>query len=138
MKYNIEKINEISKLLAEVIEEAAMETGNARIGDVEMVLRENLQAIGQSALKQFLENADKELEKEIECACGGKLKYQRRRAATIWSVFGKVVYKRAYYAGCACQNGCAPVVVRSWDRAGQGDGRLGAPNRFERDQGGVR
>jgi len=109
MKYNIEKINEIGKLLAEVIEEAAKQTESARIGDVEMVLRENLQAIGQSALKQFLENANRELEREIECACGGKLKYQRRRAATIWSVFGKVVYKRAYYAGCVCQNGYAPV-----------------------------
>lgn len=60
-------------------------------------------------MKQFLENADGELEAEIECACGGKLKYQRRRTATIWSVFGKVVYKRAYYSGCACQKGCAPV-----------------------------
>jgi hypothetical protein len=109
MKYNIEKINEIGKQLAEVIEEAAKQTESARIGDVEMVLRENLQAIGQSALKQFLENANRELEREIECACGGKLKYQRRRTATIWSVFGKVIYKRAYYAGCACQNGYAPV-----------------------------
>jgi hypothetical protein len=24
-------------------------------------------------------------------------------------VFGKVVYNRAYYAGCTCQNGCVPV-----------------------------
>ncbi len=111
MEYNIEKINQIGKKLAEVIEEAVQQTEaeSVRIGDIEMALRENLLAIGQSALKQFLENADGELEAEIECACGGKLKYQRRRAATIWRVFGKVVYKRAYYAGCTCQNGCAPA-----------------------------
>ena len=111
MKYNIEKINQMGKLLAEVIEEAACptEAEGVLIGNIEMVLRENLLAIGQSALKQFLENADGELEREIECACGGKLKYQRRRATTIWSVFGKVVYKRAYYAGCSCQKGRAPV-----------------------------
>ena len=111
MKYNIEKIHQIGKLLAEVIEEAVEQTDaeSLRIGNIEMTLRENLLAIGQSALKQFLENADGKLEAEIECACGGKLKYQRRRAATIWSVFGKVVYKRAYYAGCTCQNGYAPV-----------------------------
>ena len=111
MKYNIEKIHQIGKLLAEVIEEAMEQTDaeSLRIGNIEMTLRENLLAIGQSALKQFLENADGKLEAEIECACGGKLKYQRRRAATIWSVFGKVVYKRAYYAGCTCQNGYAPV-----------------------------
>jgi hypothetical protein len=114
MEYNIEKINQIGKQLAEVIEEAVGQTEveSIRIGNVEMALRETLQALGGSALKQYLENADGEQEAEIECACGGKLKYQRRRAATIWSVFGKVTYKRAYYAGCACQNGCAPVDCR--------------------------
>jgi hypothetical protein len=53
-----------------------------------------------------------EAEAEIECTCGGKLKYQRRRKATIWSVFDKVTYKRAYYAGCTCGKGCAPVDQR--------------------------
>ncbi len=100
MEYNIEKINQIGKMLAEVIEEAVRQTESEsiHIGNIEMALRENLRVMGQSALKQFLENVDGKQEAEIECACGGKLKYQRRRAATIWSVFGKVVYKRAYYA----------------------------------------
>jgi len=111
MKYNIEKINEISKVLAEVVEEAIKTESQAEvlIGDVEMAMRESLREIGCSALKCFLENADGEVEAEIECACGGKLKYQRRREATLWSVFDKVVYKRAYYADCACGKGCAPV-----------------------------
>jgi hypothetical protein len=111
MKHNIEKINEISQLLAEVVEEAIKTEDQAEvlIGDVEMVLRESLREIGRSALQCFLENADGEMTAEIECACGGKLKYQRRREATLWSVFDKVVYKRGYYAGCACGQGCAPV-----------------------------
>jgi len=111
MKYNIEKINEIGKMLAEVIEDGIQTEGQAEvlIGDVEMALRESLREIGRSALKCFLENADGELEAEMECACGGRLKYQRRREATIWSVFDKVVYQRAYYAGCACGKGHAPV-----------------------------
>ena len=111
MKYNIEKINQISEMLAEVVEEALKTEGGekALIGDVEMAMREGLREIGGNALKCFLENVDGEVEGEVECVCGGKLKYQRRRAATIWSVFGKVVYKRAYYAGCACGKGCAPV-----------------------------
>ncbi len=111
MEYNIEKINEIGKMLAEVMGEAMRQTAEeqVRIGDVEMGLREILKAVGQSGLKQYLEKADGELEAEIECTCGGKLQYQRRRAATLWSVFGKVVYKRAYYAGCDCQKGHAPV-----------------------------
>lgn len=61
-----------------------------------MALRESLREIGEKALASFLENADEEWEgvSEIECTCGGKLKYQRLRAATLWSVFGKVKYKR--------------------------------------------
>jgi len=111
MKYNIEKINEIGKLLAEVVEDAIQTEGQAQvlIGDVEMVLRESLREIGRSALRYFLEKADGEREAEMECACGGKLKYQRRREATLWSVFDKVVYQRAYYAGCACGKGYAPL-----------------------------
>ncbi|RPI70189.1 MAG: ISKra4 family transposase [Geobacteraceae bacterium] len=114
MKYNIEKINEIGKLLAEVVEDAIKGEGQAEvlIGEVEMVLRESLREVGRSALKSILENGAGEVETEIECACGGKLKYQRRRAATIWSVFGKVVYRRVYYAGCACGQGQAPVDSR--------------------------
>ena len=111
MKYNIEKINEIGKMLAEVVEEAIKTEGQADvlIGDIELALRESLREIGGSALKSFMENADGEVAAEMECECGGKLKYQRRRAARIWSVFGKVVYQRAYYAGCACGKGQAPV-----------------------------
>ena len=111
MKYNIEKINQISQLLAEVVEEAIQAEGQeeALIGDVEMVMREGLRVIGQQALQGFLEAADREAEAEMKCDCGGKMKYQRRREATIWTVFGKVVYRRAYYAGCSCEKGCAPV-----------------------------
>jgi hypothetical protein len=114
MKYNIEKINEIGEMLAEVIEDAIQGEGQAEVllGDVELALRESLREIGRGALKCFLENADGEVEPEIECACGGKLRYQRRREATLWSVFAKVVYQRAYYAGCVCGKGCAPVDQR--------------------------
>jgi len=111
MKYNIEKINLIGKMLAEVVEEAMMDEGQERvlIGDVEMTIRESLREIGQSALKCILENTEEEVEAKIECICGGQLQYQRRRVATIWSVFGKVTYKRVYYAGCECGMGYAMI-----------------------------
>ena len=114
MKYNIEKINLIAAKVAEVVKEALAEEEQERIliGDVEMAMRAGLREIGQQALQCFLENADGEAEAEIECACGGQLKYQRQRKATIWSVFGKVRYSRVYYAGCACGAGSAPVDQR--------------------------
>jgi hypothetical protein len=111
MKYNIEKINGIAERLAEIVEEAIEEAGRTeiQISEVEMALRESLREIGCEALRCFLENAGKEIEGEIECGCGGKMEYQRQREATIWSVFGKVKYARAYYAGCRCGHGKAPV-----------------------------
>ena len=114
MKYNIEKINLIAQKVAEVVKEGLAEEcqGEVLIGDVEMVMREGLRGKGQQALEYFLENADGEAEAEMECSCGGKLAYQRQRKATIWSVFGKVTYRRAYYAGCTCGKGCAPVDQR--------------------------
>jgi hypothetical protein len=114
MKYNIEKINQIGKMLAEVVEEAIQVEGREGIlvGDVEMAIRESLLKVGGQALKCLLETADGKVEREMACKCGGKLKYQRRREATIWSVFDKVVYRRAYYAGCACGKGYAPVDQR--------------------------
>jgi hypothetical protein len=47
IKYNIEKINKIGKLLAEVVEEAAKQTEaeSVRISKIEMALRENLLTI---------------------------------------------------------------------------------------------
>jgi hypothetical protein len=47
------------------------------------------------------------------------LQYQRLRAATVLSVFGRVTYERAYYAGCACGQGYAPVDDRYGLHAGQ-------------------
>ena len=114
MKYNIEKINQIGKQLAEIVAEALAE-GNkdgVRIADIEIGIRDSLREIGQIALQCYLENADRERAVAIECACGGKLADQRRRTATIWSVFGKVSYKRAYYAGCDCGKGCAVIDQR--------------------------
>ncbi len=95
MKYNIEKINKIGKLLAEIVEEALAgeRQEDVRIAEVEMEVRESLREVGRSAMKCYLENADREVEAKIECKCGGKLEYQRRRTATIWLVFGKMSYK---------------------------------------------
>jgi hypothetical protein len=69
MKYNIEKINEIGKLLAEIVEEALAgeKREDIRIADIEMEVRGSLRAAGQSAMKCYLEKADWEVETEIEC-----------------------------------------------------------------------
>jgi hypothetical protein len=114
MKYSIEKINEIGKLLAEIVEEALAgeKREDIRFAYIEMEVRESLREIGQRTLRCYLEKADQETEVKIECECGGELEYSRRRTATIWSVFRKVSYERAYYAGCVCGKGCALIDER--------------------------
>jgi hypothetical protein len=73
---------------------------------------------------QWLSSAQHTPEAEQACACGGKLHYQRLRPATVLSVFGRVTYTRAYYAGCVCGAGAAPVDDLYGLHPGQGSAGL--------------
>ncbi len=75
---------------------------------VETQLRDLLRAIGAEALSRYLSTVPEVPPPQLPCACGGKLTYQREREAVVISVFGRVRYRRAYYAGCACGQGQAP------------------------------
>ncbi len=78
---------------------------------VETALREVLRQVGAAAVGQLLSSSAGTPEAKWPCPCGGRVTYARRRTATILSVFGKVTYARAYYAGCTCQHGLAPVDI---------------------------
>jgi len=70
-----------------------------KIGAVEMALRESLREIGEKSVGAFfwkMRIRNGKASPRLSATCGGKLKYQRKRPATIWSVFGKVKYERAY------------------------------------------
>jgi hypothetical protein len=79
------------------------------IAQVETDMRKALRQIGLQALGMFLNSMQSTPASEIACECGGTLHYQRMREAMVISVFGKTVYERAYYAGCACKKGKAPL-----------------------------
>jgi len=80
---------------------------SVRLPEVEIQLRDSLRQIGAQALGKFLQSGLGTPAAEIECECGGWLQYQRRRPAVVLSVFGRVDYQRAYYAGCQCGQGKA-------------------------------
>ncbi len=114
MDYNTEVINSAAIQLADmfkaqVIRQQRDGQGTISIAQIETHLREALRQIGLQALGQFLSAMQTTPEMEIACACGGRLHYQRMREAQIISVFGKTRYKRAYYAGCRCRKGKAPL-----------------------------
>jgi hypothetical protein len=110
MKYNTETLNRAAEQLAEMFKVAISEgTKSATIADIEKGMREALRQIGIQALGQLLSSLQTTPESEIDCECGGTLKYQRMRTATVISVFGRVTYERAYYAGCKCGKGKSPL-----------------------------
>ena len=114
MNYNIEMIHGLAQQLAEIFTVAVKEqqkasAGTPLIAEIENSMREVLRQIGMQALGLFLSSMQTTPESEIDCPCGGKLHYQRMRTAQVISVFSGVRYERAYYAGCACKRGKAPL-----------------------------
>ena len=113
MKYNTETINRAAEQLAEMFKMAIMEENQrSTIAEIEKGMREALRQIGIQALGQLLSILQTTPESQIACECGGELEYQRMRTATVISVFGRVRYERAYYAGCECGKGKAPLDER--------------------------
>jgi hypothetical protein len=114
MNYNTEVMNSVAQQIVELIKEAVVEQqksgqGTPLIAQIEAGLRETLRQIGLQALGMFLSSMQTTPSSEMACECGGTLHYQRMREAMVISVFGKTVYKRAYYAGCICKQGQAPL-----------------------------
>ncbi len=114
MNYNTEMIQGIATQVAENLKTAvlsAKSAGGKQVGiaEIETTMRAMLRQIGQQALGQLLSSLQSTPAREIACPCGGTLHYQRMRPATVISVFDRVQYERAYYAGCSCQHGKAPL-----------------------------
>jgi hypothetical protein len=114
MNYNMETINNLAKHFAEIFRNAVMEqqkagAGTPQMAEIEKGMREALRQLGQQALGLLLSSMQVTPESEIDCPCGGKLAYQRVRTAQVISVFSRVSYERAYYAGCQCGQGKAPL-----------------------------
>ncbi len=114
MNYNTEAINHMAQQLAEMFKTAVMaqQGSDGRtppIAQIEAEMREALRQVGNQALGLFLSSMQTTPEKEIACTCGGTLHYQRMREAMVISVFGKTLMCVAYYAGCHCKQGKAPL-----------------------------
>jgi hypothetical protein len=123
MNYNTEDIQQIAQEVAKLVQESLRQKRTASQGpetmaEFELAFREALRQIGAEGLGIFLSELQTTPESEIACACGGRLHYQRMRPAVMTTVFGKVEYCRAYYAGCSCGQGLAPLDKRYGLEAG--------------------
>jgi len=79
----------------------------ANIGDVEELMRQELQAIGRRSMEMALTASDIR-QPSVTCECGEEATYLFRRQAQIITVFGKVTYRRSYHS-CSCKKGIAPL-----------------------------
>jgi hypothetical protein len=61
---------------------------------IETALRDVLRPVGAEALGQWLSAAQHTPEAARPCVCGGTLRYQRSRPATVLRVLGRVTYER--------------------------------------------
>ncbi len=113
MDYSTELVNHLAQQVAAELRQSLARTdpggGAPDLARLETGLRELMRQVGAQALGLYLSQAHGTPVSEMDCACGGRLKYQRRRTATVISVFGKVKYRRAYYADCVCGRGRAPL-----------------------------
>lgn len=114
MNYSTERVSALAQQLTETFKTAVAEHRHEAgavptMAEVETEMRQLLRQVGGAALSLYLSTALGTPQSEIACPCGGTLHYQRRRAAKLTSVFGKISYTRAYYAGCTCGHGRAPV-----------------------------
>jgi hypothetical protein len=117
--------HQVVTVVKQSLSEIAEPQVRTNVAWIETALRDVLRQIGAEALSQWLSGAQPTPEAERPCACGGTLRYQRFRSATIMSVFGRVSYARAYYAGCTCGQGCAPLDEQYGLRPGQVSAGLG-------------
>ena len=104
MEYAPEAIAQLAQQVTQVFKTAleqrlAASPTAVTIADVEKGMRELLRQMGAQALSQFLSLGAGTPAAELPCPCGGILHYQRQREATVTSVFGRITYERAYYAG---------------------------------------
>lgn len=114
MNYNMEIISHMAQQLADMFKTAVLAQPPQReniplMAQIETDMREVLRQLGKQTLPLFLRAMQTTPVHEMPCSCGGTLHYQRMREATVLSVFGKTTYTRAYYAGCTCQKGQAPL-----------------------------
>lgn len=111
MKFSIRRLEQIGKLLAEEIKEQLGE--KCGISEMEQMMRELIKEAAGVGMRKGIEEGEERYGREgVECGCGQKAWFVSKRAAVIWSVFGKVSYKRRYYLCAECHQGQSPLDQR--------------------------
>ena len=102
------RMEQVAKLLAEEIAEKM--AGRQDINEMEGMMRELVKGAANMGMRQAIEQGEETYgNTAIACGCGQKAQFVSKRSAVLWTVFGKVNYKRRYYLCCACHQGQSPL-----------------------------
>jgi hypothetical protein len=108
MEFSTTRLEQVAKLLAEEIAEKVVEKQD--INEMERILRELAKEAANLGMQRAIEQGEETSgSREIRCVCGQKARFVSRRSAVLWTVFGKVSYKRRYYLCPKCHQGQSPL-----------------------------
>lgn len=108
MEFSTRRMEEAAKLLAEEIAEKL--AGKQDLNEMERMMRELVKEAANLGMQQAIEQGEERYgAKEVVCVCGQKAQFVSKRSAVLWTVFGKVNYKRRYYLCPACHQGQSPL-----------------------------
>jgi len=101
-------MEQMAKLLAEEI--AEKKANPPDITEMESLMRELVKEAAKLGMQYAIEQGEETYgNKEVICPCGQKAQFVSKRSAVLWTVFGKVDYKRRYYLCSKCHQGQSPL-----------------------------
>ncbi|MEO7839427.1 MAG: ISKra4 family transposase, partial [Anaerolineales bacterium] len=108
MECSIRRMEQVAKLLAEEIAEKM--AGKQDINEMEQMMRELVKEVANAGMCQALEQGEGIYgSRDVRCVCGEKARFVSKRPAVLWTVFGKMEYKRRYYLCPECHQGQSPL-----------------------------
>jgi len=108
----MDHITKITEMLSKQVAQE-LSTGYT-LSDMEKVTRRLLKEMGRQTLAKAVEAEEKRrMAPEVSCpGCGEGIPYVRRRATRLWTLFGRIQIKRAYYLCKHCHQGHCPLDER--------------------------
>jgi hypothetical protein len=118
MEFSIERMEKVAEILAEEIREKS--ASQRDIDVMEGMMRELVKEVARQGLQKAIEKGEERYpSREVRCVCEKQPALVGKRAAVLWTVFGKVNYQRRYYYCTECHQGQSPLDQSYGIRPGQ-------------------
>ncbi len=103
MKFSIAVVRKIAEIMTEAVQEKLAE--GVQVAEIEQALRELAKVACGLGLQKMIEAQEAKYASRVSCGCGAEAEPLGMREAVVWSVFGKVNYRRRYYRCPDCHRG---------------------------------